>query len=820
MKTTNLGNVAVQDIGVKRSSLPINRNVFTSCGFGEVQPIQFLQVDADTETTFSVEDLTFVEALAAPVYGHCSVKYWHYFVAMRDLFKDFDALLAQTKVRKVGGLFVPHNVPYAPRNLISTMLLWGAKCTVYQYKVNSNGDKEYYAYRPTGATYNMATYTTALMTAMSTIATQYKPSYMNAALRLIPSAGSNANPTGVVSDYVETLGMRTAWFDARLLVDFDDDWAQDYRYEDGQMKIPLANYSYASFMDLSGMSDWSYYHGLDPNTVVVGKHDYLIERPLKNESDEPLAEGLAFVFRLSAFGRRLLKVFKGVEFQESFTDSTPVSLMPFFAVYKAYFDCFGLLAYDNFESTAAKRLLNHYEQWCGHRLGPDFSVGFYSNGVPNNEGNAWIPNNVFQDFIKDLGSLWITDSQDIASAHVESPAYTQGDDQSRSDTMRYLQHGFAQAGEAEQDVIQVSNQHQDDIAGREDPATLSNHAYIQTLIHSHLNSELLKTIYLTTNLQTIAGQRAKEALIMLGFGDWVEHQTPRFIGYDEQSIEFNQVQAKADTLKDGTGMALGERAGVGESYKYNKTHKFTNNELGFVISLMAVCPDSGYVNTMNVAFSCVNKWDFFQPAYDGVGMELNTVGKVIAGAELNAVSDPTLNKPLSITKESFGYAPTATKFKFVNNIFNGKFAQQSVMDNYTPYSLDRVIKLGEIAQLKNENVTVDDYKMMKITTALVFDPMKTPRAGLVWRYPTRYPWLGQLTRIFAAIGDFVNDGDTIGQLNMLMNGYEYYNLEADGFVMLQTIRGQEWTHKLPITDSFETREDGNSGPISTNVSKA
>ena len=401
MKTTNLGNVAVQDIGVKRSNLPINRNVFTSCGFGEVQPVQFLQVDADTETTFSIEDLTFVEALAAPVYGHCSVKYWHYFVAMRDLFKDFDALLAQTKVRKVGGLFVPHNVPYAPRNLISTMLLWGAKCTVYQYQVNSSGDKDYFAYRPATLT-NVITYTQALATVMNTVATQYKPAYMSDSLKLIPNMSNN--PAGIISNPVDVLGLQSGWLDARLLVDFDDDWASDYRYEDGQMKIPIANYSYLSLCDLSAVPSFLYHNGLDPNVVEVGKHDYLIERPLKDGNNNPTSSGLAFAFRLSAFGRRLLKVFKGVEFQESFTDSTPVSLMPFFAVYKAYFDCFGLLAYDNFESTAAKRLLNHYEQWCGHRLGPDFSVGFYSNGVPNNEGNAWIPNNVFQDFIKDLGT--------------------------------------------------------------------------------------------------------------------------------------------------------------------------------------------------------------------------------------------------------------------------------------------------------------------------------------------------------------------------------------------------------------------------------
>lgn len=811
MKTTNLGNVAVQDIGVKRSNIPINRNVFTSCGFGEVQPLQVLQVDADTETTFSVENLTFVEPIVAPVYGHCSVKYWHYFVAMRDLFEDFDALLAETKVRKVGGLFVPKKVPHAPRNLISTLLLWGAKCTVYTYSVNSDGTKTYEVQRPTTTT-ELVTDCAFLAAALGVLNEQYKPSYMDSSLKLIPDVDTSSYRFTNTVDY---LGMNTGWLDARLLVDFDDTMAQDFRYETGTMRIPIANSSLASMMDMSAMPEWADWMGLSRETVEIGKHDYLIERP-NIANGTPQTRGFAFAFKLSAFGKRMLKVFKGAEFQESWTDSTIQSLIPFFAVYKAYFDCFGLLQYDNFESTSCKRLLNHYEQWCGHRLGGDFSIGFFDSGVPNSEANSWIPYQVFQEFIKDIGSLWVTDSHDVQSAHVISPAYTQGDDDSRTALMEYIQHGFAQAGEAVSDIIQVSNQTPDDIKERTDPSSLSNHAYIQTIIHSNLSSELLKTMYLCTNLQTIAGQRVKQLLQMLGFGDWMEHQKPRFIGYDEQPIEFNQVQAKADTLKDGTGMALGERAGVGESYKFHKQHNFTNNETGFVISLMAVVPDSGYVNTMNVAFGCVEKYDFFQAAFDGKGMELNKIANVIVGAEPNAVSDPTQHKPLCVTKESFGYAPTATRFKFVNNIFNGKFAQQSVMDNYTPYSMDKVIKLGElgIVEVKNEGGN------HKIKTNLVFDPMKTPRAGLVWRYPTRYPWFGQLTRIFAAIGDFINDGDKIGVFNMLMNGYEYFNLESDGFVILQTIRGQEWTHKLPITDSFETREDGNSGPISTNVSKA
>lgn len=149
MKTTNLGNVAVGNFGVKRSKIPINRNIYSSCGFGEVQVGQLLQVDPDTETSFSIENLTFVEPIVAPTYGHASVKYWHYFVAMRDLFNDFDAFLAKTNIRKVGGLYVVNKLPHVRRNLLSTILLWGCHCTIYKYFKTTNGHHLYETLKPT-----------------------------------------------------------------------------------------------------------------------------------------------------------------------------------------------------------------------------------------------------------------------------------------------------------------------------------------------------------------------------------------------------------------------------------------------------------------------------------------------------------------------------------------------------------------------------------------------------------------------------------------------------------------------------------------------
>ena len=820
MKTTNLGNVAVGNFGVKRSKVPINRNIYSSCGFGEVQVGQLLQVDPDTETSFSVENLTFVEPIVAPTYGHASVKYWHYFVAMRDLFADFDAFLAKTNVRKVGGLFVVNKLPHVKRNLLSTLLLWGCKCTIYKYSKDQAGHHIYETLKPT----NVLDYQTRQAEFWGS---NSEYGFTNQRLRRkqikYPWIGSSIGLFGGNSNqFVNLLGMPTAWIDLRFLIDYSDDSSGGLNFENGSMKIPLANDSLMSFVDCSAIprSELIGVSGLPSEPVVIGSHDYLIEVPNLDSNGDEQSAGWAFAFKATAFSKRIAKVLKGAEFQEDFTSTENVSLMPLFAVYKAYYESFGILLYENFENTACKRLLAQYEQYAGRTYAPDFSAGFYTDGAINDD--SWVNAPTFNQFIKDVGSLWVTDSQDLASAHTVSPTVSVGDNVSpnggvpidaNADLREFIRN-YIVGGQEGTSAVNVP---QSDGQGSV-PTNVDNlHAWIDRVKHSETDARLLQILYISTNHETIAGKRVAQLLELAGYGDWMARQQPRFIGYDEQTIEFSQVQSKADTLKDGTGMILGERGGVGESYKYHKQHTFTNKEMGYIITLVAVMPDSGYVQTLSQAWQCVKKYDFFSAQFDGVGEELNTVASIVCGAQCNALSDKITNKVLNVTDKTFGYAPMMTRHKFVNNIVNGMFALNSVRDNYMPYCLDRDIRFGELGVY---NVVDNENHTVTVSTIVTFDPQETPRAGLVWRYPTRYPWLGRLARIFAAIGDRVDDGEKIGVFDALMQGYENFNSETDGFVLLQTVRGNEWTHKLPITDSYETQEDGNKGGIDTNISKA
>ena len=820
MKTSQLGNVAIGNFGVNRSKLPINRNVFSSSSFGEVQVGQLLQVDPDTETSFSVENLTFVEPIVAPTYGHASVKYWHYFVAMRDLFNDFDAFLAKTNIRKVGGLYVVNKLPHVKRNLLSTLLLWGCKCTIYRYSKSTSGHHVYETLKPTSIADYIAKQSdfwtwdnsTAGLSTQLTRRRDLRYSWASSNVQFMGYSDTN--------NTVNYLGMDTAWIDLRYLINYSDDSNGVLNFPNGTMRIPLANDSLMSFVDCSLLPDADLIgnSGLSKTPVVIGAHDYLIEVPNLDSSDNEHNRGWAFAFKATAFSKRIAKILKGAEFQEDFTSEKLVSLMPMFGVFKAYYECFGLLLYENFENTNCKKLLVDYEQFCGNLTASDFSAGFYDTGAVSG-GGSWVNNSTFQAFIKDIGSLWVTDSQDIQSAHTDSPTVGVGQDGSNGNDVAYEDvrdfiRNYIVGGRDSSSAVNIPSP---TVHDNTPDNQSSQQAWIDRIKHSQTDCDLLKILYLTTNHETIAGKRTAQLLELAGYGDWMQRQKPRFIGYDEQTIEFNQVQSKADTLKDGSGMILGERGGVGESYKYHRQHTFTNSEMGYIITLCAVVPDSGYTNTLSQAWQCVKKYDFFSAQYDGVGVELNDIATVVCGAQCNALSDKVDNKVHNVTDASFGYAPMMTRHKFVSNIFNGVFALNSVKDQFLPYSLDRDIRFNDLGVI---SVKDNDNHTTTISTVVTFDPQETPRAGLVWRYPTRYPWLGRLARIFAAIGDRIDDGEKIGIFNALMNGYEYLNNEEDGFVLLQTIRGVEWTHKLPITDSFETREDGNSGKIDTNISKA
>lgn len=787
MQTTNLGKVAIKNDGVSRSKEPLNRNIYGSCGFGEVSVHQLLQLEPDDKTMINNETLLYLASIISPTYGHVNLKFWNYFVQMTDLTKNYKEFLAQTNVRRSGGLFVPTQLPHAPRNLVALMFLYGAHMTAYEVSVDPSGTRTYTT--PSGTYGNPSE--------MAKLATFYG--------NLVARSGGLFS-SGTQNSF---LGYYSLHVDARALVDFsfeDSSW-NNYVTD---MWIPLSNPSEFTVGEIigNGGSPLLGADGVDIEPVTIDGADFLIERDFVYNGT---TYHYAFAFRMHAFGSRIYKLLKGAESQEDWTSNKPMSLMPLFATFKAYFDCFGLLLYTNYENTACAELMNLYDEYNVS----DFAFGFVTGttvSVPDELDRLYVG---FQAFIKEFGSLWVTSSQDWESAHTKTIGVSPKVDVGNP--------GFAASFPSTPNTNLVTNapvgsahvsipDENTDVTG----LGVTQQAFINNVFHGQLDSELLKKLYLITNRNTIAGKRVEELLRANGFGKWMEHQKPRFISYEEIPVDFSKVLAQADTLQSNgkDGALLGDRGGYAQGYKYGKKMFYHNDETGFLVVLMAVVPDAGLTQVQNVAFDCIKRHDFFIPAFDGMGQEMSKIKQIVGALPVS------VGNRQNVTEQSFGFIPRESKFKVHHNILNGNFARRSRRDYYLTYCMDKFINIGDVISTSDENTTVNGDKVRQIKAFESFAPSALPLAGLAWRYPTRYPWLGLFTRIFANLGDSVARWRNMFSSTSGFKKYEFVNNEDDGFFYMSTIRGCRMTHKLPITDSFETREDGNSGSIDTNIAKA
>lgn len=784
MQTTNLGSVAIGTNKLKHSKIPLNRNISGSCGFGEVNVHQVLQVDADEKTMISNEVLLYLANIVSPTYGHVNFKFWNYFVAYSDLFKNYPALMSQTNVKRSGGLFVPTELPWIPKCLLLAAMLQGAHMTVYEVNVSSSGTR---------------TYTHPVADAGNSSELAQVATFYNNLFTRLDGYLSNPSPN--------KWGFDSLKIDLRALVDWNHNTNQAPWNNVNYMWIELSNPSSVSICEIQDNNlTLGQEKGIDVEPVTIDGADFFIERDIVYNGN---TYHYAFAFRLHAFGSRLFKTFKGSELQDDWTSDAPVCLAPLFAIYKAYFDSFGLLLYTNFENTALADLLSLYDEY---NLS-DFSFGMVTNYNAVTDANYKRLADSFQAFLQELGSMWVTSAQDFESAHTKtigvspkidagSPGFA-GSFPSTNSTNNGKAYGSAHLSipsENDSSSLSVDNQH----------------AFINNVFHGQLDSELLKRLYQITNRNTIAGKRIEALLRSQGLGKYVDSCKPRFIHYEEIPVDFSKVLSQADTLQSsGAGALLGDRGGYGQGYNYGKKMFFHNDENGFIITLCAVVPDSGLTNCENIAYSCIKKLDFFHPDFDAMGMELTKIKQIIGSMPVVCNGSSRHN----VLEQSFGFISRASKYKVVQNILNGNFARHSRRDYFLTYVMDKSINIGDVVTSENDVKTINGVRSRSIEGFEAFPPSALPLAGLAWRYPTRYPWLGLFTRIFASVGDNIKRYKR-ASIDVLSQMWEFCNNEDDPFFYLSTQRGCKMSPKLPITDSFETREDGNKGKVDYNESKA
>lgn len=758
MKTNSLGKVKISSSRRNRERFDFTHNVNTTFGFGETQPIALQTLVPGSKAIVSNESLVRLAPMVSPTFGLMKLKTWHYFVAMSDLSRNFVALMAQTKVARGDRVFYPESVPEMTCALLSAQILQGSHCSIW---IGSG------AHSDDGDSSNFITYDT------HTHNNDYQP---------IIQALESAN----VLHFVE-----------QTKFDNHQGWKIDVSAvcpfvplptaANEEMPIYLQNNTRESFFQRTDDIDQIVNVdslGFDDSLVYLDSADYVAVRTIGDRT-------YAFAFRLSSFGKRLRKILQGIGYQINFNDLSKCSLMPIFAYYKAYYDTFGLTLYSNWDTANCARLLEYYDVMNQTNYDPYL--------IESNDGfNVWF------DFLKDLGSCWTTSEQEFVAAHTRSIGVSPNLDLSG----RFLDVN----GNASTPLIQENpNLSIPNVDGEENEVALNSHAFINRVQHGQLDSELLKRLYKWTNRNTIAGKRIEALLRAQGLGDYVDSCKPRFIGYTEVDIDVSDVVSQSDTYNSasGEGSQLGQYGGRGIGYSESassKVFEYETDEFGYWITFAAVVPYAGYTQMPNSAVKCIKKLDFYNPEFDGVGMEATPKNFIVGSQNFVSEADDRLDN------QTFGFVPKYSSLKVASNCMNGDFNLRSTRSVYVPYTIDKILDVGEryIRNMPNLGTGINGCTVRKI-----FKPSQLPIAGPnPWRYDTRYAWLGNFNRIFSYKGDSINDdASKVGVI-------EWFGLVPENFMVHNTYRFIVQAPMLPIADSFETLDDGNDGKSDTSISKA
>ena len=820
MKTSNLGNVAVGNSSHPRKKFDWTHDVNTTCEWGAVQPLMCRLIPAGSKSKVSTEQLIRFAPLVVPTFGRVKVKNWHYFVAMSDLSQNFASLMAERSVsRSQGYEFVPKKVPHMPLGVLSWMIFFGAKLTIYRRRWGSSADGDLPASGESFVQYEQLqcnkTNSNHIWDELYNVkhilnTDSYDMGYNHLQFNFLPLLPASISGGTTIN-------------------------GQNFTTND-MFKIPLSNPSgnglWGFVFDVpnsasTNIIDWN---GVDVSNVPLESADEVITYSWTDSNN--VKQNVAFAFRLSAFGKRLKKILQGCGYQIDFMSEADVSVLPLLAYYKAYFDVFGLLLYDNWENTPAAKLLNFYDCNNFHEWRYLFQANQDSNHTDN---DLTLAVGYWFNFIKDLGATFYTDSQDYVSAHTTVIA-----PQTYKLSSKFKQSfvDVKDSANANEGSLAITDRPQPGLlAGYQDGEVFqgmsggipyyNNHAFIDRVFHGQLDSEVLLRLYRCTNRNTIAGARVRELCLMQGLGDFLDNIKPNFIGYSEFDPSISDVVSMSDTYDPATksGSQLGEQGAKGMGYDRSKNFSFENSEPGYWITLSVVMPQGGYCQAVDQTVKCVEKFDFYQPEFDGVGPEVTAKDAVVGALDWHSMSNSG-GSPLS--SKGFGFIPRYSGLKVKQNVLNGDFALRSKKDAYAPYTLDRLIKLNErrFSSTTDLDAAAEAQGVTRIVRATpVFLANSLPCAGNLWRYVTRYAWLAHFDRIFSYAGDDVDkfladwkassyDGTVTSQ------AWEYVHNGEDNFMLHNLIRFDCFAPMLPISDSFETLEDGNNGKVSTNISKA
>lgn len=763
MENNNISKIAMKSSGQKHNRFNWSHDVNTSCSFGHCQPIISRLLVPKSKTTVKTAQLVRLAPLVRPAFARLKYKTLSGFVGFSELTENFPHLLSKTPVARGQTLYNIEQLPHISLGLLSYLVLVGAKCSLWYVPTTAPADKQNcYVMGKIHDTNTENIFQTVFNTINGS---------SNELIRFNRYSVEFPSFVGTVLDLWEVFGNYFGTED-----------------ETG-LEIPLSNYAnYRSFFDSK-----DYVTEADnPNPLAYFDYvdlegaDYVLDL-------ERGGVKFALAFRLSDYGKRIHDVLVGLGYQIDFQSKAKVSLMPLFACWKFYYDSYGLVLNDNWYTTSLYKLLT----FCDYHNKVNFDTLFAKQE--------------FITFINDLANMWATSQQDYTSAHLSTTA--------KSSAFGLSTSFIDVDGTA--NITEVDNAN---------GVQTSGHSFINNVKHGQLDAEYLKRLYTCVNRNTVIGRDVAALLRAQGLGEFVDNCKTHFIGATETEIEVSDVVSTSDTFNESSnsGALLGQYAGLGIGRNYGKgknpkTLHYSNEEFGYWITLAVMLPDSGLCQQLDGTLLAIDKNGLYQPEFDGLGYEATRKQQIVGSQDWTKPTEATEDNRLDAT---FGFVPRYSAFKVQPNKINGSFALRSVRADFLPYTLDKIISVGEkeLTALKHATTqypypdSPDYTKVLQVQELLT--PLRLPKASTIWRYIARYAFLGNYNRIFANVGyDFTNEHDFFDALvgdEELRARFSYLVRTEDNFLIHNVVNMQCSAPMKSIEMSFETFEDGEQPNMAVN----
>lgn len=479
-----------------------------------------------------------------------------------------------------------------------------------------------------------------------------------------------------------------------------------------------------------------------------------------DSADYLVSTDTAFIcFRLTERGKRLRNVLLGLGYALDVSCNDKVSLLPLFAYFKAWYDSYAPSRDSQWNQTNAFILIDASFQSYSHSL-DDFTT---AQGATQKVQKACLG------FFEDLANTWYVAKDDYVSAHRIDALNTNIDD------FGNIQHKIP-------DGVNLSTQ---DIIGFDD------NQYFPA-VNNGFNAFALQTLQRISkfiNKDTVIGKKVS-AWLKVHFGaDVASSFFKDSVSLPDVvvSCNINDVFSTADTTSnDGSGEQLGSYAGKGLGFG-DGSFSFTAPTFGYFVVVSCLVPDSKYFQGIDPTLFGVDRFTLPNADFDALSYE------VTPSSFLCAHNDIFISGQKSTSDMGFGFVPRYSGFKTRRNIVNGDMSRRGTIASYSPYYLDKILTENAIRSEKNSD---GSYGFVAVNNPL-------PLASEVWRYPTRYPWLGNFNRIFYNSGNAVFDDASSGDA-----ANDFTNTPVDDNFIVQSVISMKLTNALkPIAMSYDVYDD-------------